>query len=140
MLAANHGQNSCRARPPRSPSLMTLMPLSSMPPAAVCVSALTATLLLGLYVRCPFDRPRPWSETSRLMTKLPPPGDGEPSRAQGALYGLAIGDALGMPTQLLSRPEIVARYGPLLPGFEPAPAGHPLAAGHQARAIPADPD
>jgi ADP-ribosylglycohydrolase len=24
-------------------------------------------------------------------------------RAQGALYGLAIGDALGMPTQMLSR-------------------------------------
>jgi ADP-ribosylglycohydrolase len=25
------------------------------------------------------------------------------SRARGALYGLAIGDALGMPTQMLSR-------------------------------------
>ena len=28
------------------------------------------------------------------------------SRARGALYGLAIGDALGMPTQMLSRGEI----------------------------------
>jgi len=28
-------------------------------------------------------------------------------RARGALYGLAIGDALGMPTQLLSRPQII---------------------------------
>lgn len=26
------------------------------------------------------------------------------SRATGALYGLALGDALGMPTQMLSRP------------------------------------
>ena len=32
-------------------------------------------------------------------------------RARGALYGLAIGDALGMPTQMLSRPQIVARWG-----------------------------
>jgi ADP-ribosylglycohydrolase len=50
------------------------------------------------------------------------------TRAQGALYGLAIGDALGMPTQMLSRAEIVRRWGPLLPGFEPAPPGHPIAA------------
>jgi ADP-ribosylglycohydrolase len=51
------------------------------------------------------------------------------TRARGALYGLAIGDALGMPTQMLSRPEIVARWGALLTGFEPAPPGHPIAAG-----------
>ena len=50
-------------------------------------------------------------------------------RARGALYGLAIGDALGMPTQLLSRRQITARWGPLLTGFEPAPPGHPIAAG-----------
>jgi ADP-ribosylglycohydrolase len=50
-------------------------------------------------------------------------------RARGALYGLAIGDALGMPTQLLSQQEITARWGPLLTGFEPAPPGHPIAAG-----------
>ena len=66
------------------------------------------------------------------MINLPRDRDGEARRAQGALYGLAIGDALGMPTQLLSRPEIVARYGSLLTGFEPAPAGHPIAAGHPA--------
>src|ERR1700760_1305150 len=66
------------------------------------------------------------------MTHLPIP------RAEGALYGLAIGDALGMPTQLLSRPEIVARYGPLLTGFEPAPDRHPIAAGHPAGAITDD--
>src|SRR5579859_6451990 len=60
------------------------------------------------------------------------------SRARGALYGLAIGDALGMPTQMLSRPEIVARWGPLLTGFEPAPPGHPIAAGLPAGAVTAD--
>jgi ADP-ribosylglycohydrolase len=60
------------------------------------------------------------------------------SRARGALYGLAIGDALGMPTQMLSRPEIVARWGPLLTGFEPAPPGHPIAAGLPAGAVTDD--
>jgi ADP-ribosylglycohydrolase len=66
------------------------------------------------------------------MINLPRIPEGQAGRARGALYGLAIGDALGMPTQLLSRPEIVARWGPLLTGFEPAPAGHPIAAGHPA--------
>src|SRR5579862_6865868 len=60
------------------------------------------------------------------------------SRARGALYGLAIGDALGMPTQMLSRPEIVARWGPMLSGFEPAPPGHPIAAGMPAGAVTDD--
>ncbi|HEV2537127.1 MAG TPA: ADP-ribosylglycohydrolase family protein, partial [Streptosporangiaceae bacterium] len=44
------------------------------------------------------------------------------------MYGLAIGDALGMPTQMLSRPQIRARWGEVLTGFEPAPPGHPIAA------------
>jgi ADP-ribosylglycohydrolase len=60
------------------------------------------------------------------------------SRARGALYGLAIGDALGMPTQLLSRREITERWGGLLPGFEPAPPGHPIAAGMPAGAVTDD--
>ena len=72
------------------------------------------------------------------MSNLPRSRDGEASRAQGALYGLAIGDALGMPTQLLSRPQIEARYGSLLTGFEPAPEGHPIAAGHPAGDITDD--
>ena len=38
-------------------------------------------------------------------------GSGARSRALGALYGLAIGDALGMPTQSLPRAQIVAQYG-----------------------------
>ncbi|HTQ88543.1 MAG TPA: ADP-ribosylglycohydrolase family protein [Streptosporangiaceae bacterium] len=60
------------------------------------------------------------------------------NRARGALYGLAIGDALGMPTQMLSRTEIVDRWGPLLPGFEPAPPGHHIAAGMPAGAVTDD--
>ncbi len=59
-------------------------------------------------------------------------------RAQGALYGLAIGDALGMPTQMLSRAEIRDRWGPLLPGFVPSPPGHPIAAGTPAGAVTDD--
>jgi ADP-ribosylglycohydrolase len=67
------------------------------------------------------------------------PGDREArSRARGALYGLAIGDALGMPTQMLSRDEIRERWGGRLRGFEPAPPGHPIAAGLPAGAITDD--
>jgi ADP-ribosylglycohydrolase len=62
----------------------------------------------------------------------------ETDRARGALYGLAIGDALGMPTQLLSRPQIVERWGPLLAGFEAAPPGHPIAAGRPAGTVTDD--
>ncbi|WP_405970105.1 ADP-ribosylglycohydrolase family protein [Streptomyces sp. NBC_00988] len=60
------------------------------------------------------------------------------SRATGALYGLALGDALGMPTQMLSRPDITSRYGPFLTGFQPADADHPLAAGMPAGAVTDD--
>jgi ADP-ribosylglycohydrolase len=59
-------------------------------------------------------------------------------RARGALYGLAIGDALGMPTQMLSRAEIVRRWGPLLSGFEHAPPGHPIAANMPAGSVTDD--
>ncbi len=60
------------------------------------------------------------------------------SRALGALYGLAVGDALGMPTQSLPRAEIVARYGALLGDFCPGPDGHPLAAGMPAGSVTDD--
>src|SRR5450756_1165677 len=62
----------------------------------------------------------------------------EKDRARGALYGLAIGDALGMPTQMLSRQQITRRWGPLLTGFEAAPPGHPIAAGMPAGAVTDD--
>ena len=60
------------------------------------------------------------------------------SRAAGALYGLAIGDALGMPTQSLPRAAVVARYGPLVSEFCPGPAGHPLASGLPAGSVTDD--
>jgi ADP-ribosylglycohydrolase len=43
-----------------------------------------------------------------------------------------------MPTQMLSRAEIVRRWGPLLPGFEAAPPGHPIAGGMPAGAVTDD--
>lgn len=46
----------------------------------------------------------------------------------GALYGLAIGDALGMPTQLLSPEDVDRRFG-MITWFQPAPDDHPIAAG-----------
>jgi ADP-ribosylglycohydrolase len=49
-------------------------------------------------------------------------------RARGALYGLAIGDALGMPTQLMSQEDVAACFG-LIDGFREPPEDHPIAAG-----------
>jgi ADP-ribosylglycohydrolase len=66
------------------------------------------------------------------------PSAQERDRARGALYGLAIGDALGMPTQMLSRQQITRRWGPVLTGFEPAPPGHPIAPGMPAGAVTDD--
>jgi ADP-ribosylglycohydrolase len=43
-----------------------------------------------------------------------------------------------MPTQLLSRAQIRARWGEVLTGFEPAPPGHPIAAGMLAGAVTDD--
>ena len=52
----------------------------------------------------------------------------ESDRALGALYGLAVGDALGMPTQMLSPAEVDRRFGSIS-WFQPAPDDHPIAAG-----------
>jgi ADP-ribosylglycohydrolase len=59
-------------------------------------------------------------------------------RAAGALWGLAVGDALGMPTQMLARAAVVARWGPLLAGFEAPPGDHPIAAGMPAGSVTDD--
>jgi ADP-ribosylglycohydrolase len=59
-------------------------------------------------------------------------------RALGALYGLAIGDALGMPTEFLSRSTVLRLYGPALTGFEPGPAGNPISAGLAAGSVTDD--
>ena len=63
---------------------------------------------------------------------------GAQARAAGALYGLAIGDALGMPTESLSRSQVVARYGPLLDWFQPGAADQPLAPGLAAGTVTDD--
>lgn len=47
-------------------------------------------------------------------------------RAHGALLGLALGDALGMPTQSLSREAVAARYGRIT-GFVDAAPDQPIA-------------
>jgi ADP-ribosylglycohydrolase len=58
-------------------------------------------------------------------------------RAYGALLGLAIGDALGMPTQALSRAAIRAEYGPIR-GLLPAGPHQLIAAGRPAGAVTDD--
>ncbi len=63
---------------------------------------------------------------------------GRRDRAIGALAGLAVGDALGMPTQSLPRAAIADRYGGLISGFEPGPPDHPLAAGLSAGSVTDD--
>lgn len=60
-------------------------------------------------------------------------------RACGALLGLAIGDALGMPTQLMPRAVIAARYG-VLDGFHDGPMENPISAGMPAGRVTDDTD
>lgn len=72
------------------------------------------------------------------MSDAGAPSAGEHDRALGALQGLAIGDALGMPLQLLSRAEVRARYGPIVDGFAAPAPEHPLAGGMPAGAITDD--
>lgn len=58
-------------------------------------------------------------------------------RALGAFYGLALGDAFGMPTQSMSRVEIGKRYGPVRT-LLPAVADQPIAPGMPAGAVTDD--
>lgn len=61
------------------------------------------------------------------------------SRARGALVGLAVGDALGMPTQYMPRALVSARYG-ILERFEPAPDDNPISRGMPAGRVTDDTD
>ena len=56
------------------------------------------------------------------------PDTAEQTHAQGAFYGLALGDALGMPTQAMSRTEIAEDYGQIT-GFLDAGPRQRIAAG-----------
>lgn len=58
-------------------------------------------------------------------------------RARGALLGLALGDALGMPSQTLDRAEIARRHGRIT-GLEAPHPGHPVAHGLPAGAVTDD--
>lgn len=74
----------------------------------------------------------------KLNAEVSAPVIDQLNRARGALYGLAIGDALGMPTQMMSRDEVVSVFGTLLVDFEPAPSDHPIADGMTAGRITDD--
>jgi ADP-ribosylglycohydrolase len=58
-------------------------------------------------------------------------------RALGALYGLAIGDALGMPTQQLARALVVDIFGKLA-GFEAGPPQNAISTGMPAGTVTDD--
>jgi ADP-ribosylglycohydrolase len=66
-------------------------------------------------------------------------GDHLRDRAVGALTGLAIGDALGMPTQNLPYEAIRARYG-LLDDFHPGPEDNDISRGVPAGHVTDDTD
>ncbi len=59
------------------------------------------------------------------------------NRALGAFYGLALGDALGMPTQSLSREQVKQRFGAIT-GLEDADADQPIAPNMPAGSITDD--
>jgi ADP-ribosylglycohydrolase len=61
------------------------------------------------------------------------------SRAYGALLGLAIGDALGMPTQYQPRALIAERYG-ILDWFQPGPDDNFISRGMAAGRVTDDTD
>lgn len=58
-------------------------------------------------------------------------------RALGALYGLAIGDALGMPTQELTRAQARRILGPV-PSFRAGPPENPISRGLPAGSVTDD--
>jgi ADP-ribosylglycohydrolase len=68
-----------------------------------------------------------------------PMSTGLRDRAVGVLTGLALGDALGMPTQLLPYETIRARYG-LLDDFHPGPADNEISRGVPAGRVTDDTD
>ncbi|MDF2920473.1 MAG: cytosine permease, partial [Microbacterium sp.] len=69
------------------------------------------------------------------VTAAPDPRD----RARGAMLGLAVGDALGMPTQYLSRELIRRRYGQIY-AFLPGPADNDFSRGLPAGRVTDDTD
>jgi ADP-ribosylglycohydrolase len=62
----------------------------------------------------------------------------ELDRAAGALYGLAVGDALGMPTESWPRSTVVELYGELIDGFHPGRPDQAVAPGLPAGTVTDD--
>jgi ADP-ribosylglycohydrolase len=67
------------------------------------------------------------------------PSPGAPDRAEAALVGLAVGDALGMPTQYLPRGTVEHLYGGLR-WFEPGPEVNDISRGLPAGHVTDDTD
>jgi ADP-ribosylglycohydrolase len=65
------------------------------------------------------------------------PVDGEGRRARGALWGLAVGDALGMPTEGRTRDAIAAEFG-TIHTFRDAPDDHAIGDGRAAGTVTDD--
>jgi ADP-ribosylglycohydrolase len=63
--------------------------------------------------------------------------DTRTNRALGALLGGALGDAMGMPSQTLTRAQIAARYGRIT-GLVAPYAGHPVSHGLKAAQVTDD--
>jgi ADP-ribosylglycohydrolase len=75
----------------------------------------------------------------RARSKRQEQADGErrADRAHGALAGLALGDALGMPTQGMPRGQIVQRFGTVT-GLLDAPPDQPIGPGLKAGSVTDD--
>jgi ADP-ribosylglycohydrolase len=70
---------------------------------------------------------------------MTPPATTRLDRAVGALTGLALGDALGMPTQYLPREVVRDRYG-ILDDFHPGPEDNEISRGQPAGRVTDDTD
>src|ERR1700704_5955669 len=71
------------------------------------------------------------------IADAPVPFAGDLDRALGALYGLAIGDALGMPTQELTPAQARQILGPVA-DFRPGPPENPISHGLPAGSVTDD--
>lgn len=72
------------------------------------------------------------------MTDVPSTIDDREDRAYATLAGLAVGDALGMPTQSLTREQIEEEFEPVLETFHASRPDHPFAAGLAAGTVTDD--
>jgi ADP-ribosylglycohydrolase len=72
-----------------------------------------------------------------LSSPAPVPAGAVRDRALGAMFGLAVGDALGMPTQGMRRTNILADYGPVT-GLRDAGPRQRIAAGRPAGTVTDD--